>query len=149
MSDAQDSLNGLIIPLDEQSLLLPNVAVAELVGYRLSQAAAQGPHWFLGWISWRDQRVPVIDPGLLLGQSATDSQAPRMVILNAVGGKPGVSFLAMRVAGIPRSKKIIRGELETVGAASEFVSQQVRLADEEQVLLIPDLEAIERALEQV
>ena len=149
MSDAQDSLNGLIIPLGEQSLLLPNVAVAELVGYRLSEAAAPGPQWFLGWTSWRDQRVPVIDPGLLLGQSATDNQAPRMVILNALGAKPGVSFLAMRVAGIPRSKKIIRGELETVGAASEFVSQQVRLADEEQILLIPDLEAIERALEQV
>lgn len=149
MSDAQDSLNGLIIPLGEQSLLLPNVAVAELVGYRLSEAAVPGSQWFLGWTSWRDQRVPVIDPGLLLGQSATDSQAPRMVILNAVGGKPGVSFLAMRVAGIPRSKKIIRGELETVGAASEFVGQQVRLADEAQILLIPDLEAIERALEQV
>lgn len=149
MSDAQDSLNGLIIPLVEQPLLLPNVAVAELVGYRLSQAAAQGPQWFLGWATWRDQRVPVIDPGLLFGQAATDVQAPRMVILNAVGGHAGVSFLAMRVAGIPRSKRIIRGELETVGAASEFISQQVRLADEEQVMLIPDLAAIEGALDQV
>src|SRR5690554_6577680 len=98
MSDAQDSLNGLIIPLVEQPLLLPNVAVAELVGYRLSQAAAQGPQWFLGWAGWRDQRVPVIDPRLLFGQSATDVQAPRMVILNAVGGHSRVSFLAMRVA---------------------------------------------------
>ena len=149
MSDAQDSLNGLIIPLGEQPLLLPNVAVAELVGYRLSQAAAQGPQWFLGWTGWRDQRVPVIDPGLLLGQSATDSQIPRMVILNALGGKPGVNFVAMRVTGIPRSKRIIRGELETVGTASEFVSQQVRLAGEEQVLLIPDLAAIEGVLDRV
>ena len=149
MSDAQDSLNGLIIPLVDQPLLLPNVAVAELVGFRLGQAATQGPHWFLGWTTWRDQRVPVIDPGLLLGQSATDVQSPRMVIVNAVGERPGVGFLGMRVAGIPRSKKIVRGELEAVGAASDFVSRQVRLADEEQICMIPDLAAIERALEQV
>lgn len=149
MSDAQDSLNGLIIPLVDQLLLLPNVAVAELVGFRLGQTATQGPQWFLGWTTWRDQRVPVIDPGLLLGQSATDVPSPRMVIVNAVGGRPGVSFLGMRVAGIPRSKKIIRGELESVGAASGFVSRQVRLADEEEVFMIPDLQAIEQALEQL
>src|SRR5690554_2784571 len=66
MSDALDSLNGLIIPLAEQPLLLPNVAVAELVGYRLGQAASQGPAWFPGWANWRDQRVPLVDPGVLL-----------------------------------------------------------------------------------
>ena len=58
MSDALDSLTGLIIPLAGAPLLLPNVAVAELVGYRLSQASAQGPEWFLGWTNWRDQRIP-------------------------------------------------------------------------------------------
>ncbi|MFA5679021.1 MAG: chemotaxis protein CheW [Pseudomonas sp.] len=148
MADALDSLNGLIIPLAEQPLLLPNVAVAELVGYRLGQAATQGPSWFPGWAMWRDQRVPLIDPGLLLGQPAADALAPRMLILNAVGGRPGVNFIAMRVPGIPRSKRVVRGEMEVVGEPSEYISQVVRLADEDQTLLIPDLEAIERALEQ-
>ena len=149
MSDALDSLTGLIIPLAGQPLLLPNVAVAELVGYRLGQPAEQGPVWFLGWASWRDQRVPVIDPGLMLGQPANDGEAPRMLILNTVGGRPGVSFLGLRVAGIPRTTRVVRGELQAAGAGAEFVSRAVRLAGEEELLLIPDLEAMEQALEQI
>ncbi len=149
MSDALDSLTGLIIPLAGQPLLLPNVAVAELVGYRLSQASAHGPEWFLGWASWRDQRVPVIDPGLMLGQPASEGQASRMLILNAVGGRPGVSFLGLRVSGIPRTTRVVRGELQAAGEGAEFVSRQVRLAGEEELLLIPDLEAMEQALGQL
>ena len=149
MSDALDSLTGLIIPLAGQPLLLPNVAVAELVGYRLGQASAQGPEWFLGWANWRDQRVPVIDPGLMLGQPANDGEAPRMLILNTVGGRPGVSFLGLRVAGIPRTTRVVRGELQAAGAGGEFVSRAVRLAGEDALLLIPDLEAMEQALEQI
>jgi len=61
MSEALESINGLIVPLLNDPLLLPNVAVAELVGYRLSQAANQGPEWFLGWTQWRDQPVPMVD----------------------------------------------------------------------------------------
>ncbi|EZQ17906.1 chemotaxis protein CheW [Halopseudomonas bauzanensis] len=149
MTDALESLNGLIVPLAGQPLLLPNVAVAELVGYRLSQPANDGPAWFLGWILWRDQRVPLIDPEVLLGQPAAEPpQAPRSLVLNAVGGRAGSSFIAMRVRGIPRSKKIIRGEIDAAGSASEFVSQPVRLADEAETLLIPDLAAIEQALAQ-
>ncbi|MCO5786780.1 chemotaxis protein [Pseudomonas sp. G11-1] len=149
MTDALESLNGLIVPLAGQPLLLPNVAVAELVGYRLSQPANDGPAWFLGWILWRDQRVPLIDPEVLLGQPAAEPpQAPRSLVLNAVGGRAGSSFIAMRVRGIPRSKKIIRGEIDAAGSADKFVSQPVRLADETETLLIPDLAAIEQALAQ-
>ncbi|MEJ6655540.1 MAG: chemotaxis protein CheW [Pseudomonas sp.] len=148
MSDALESLNGLVVPLAEQSLLLPNVAVAELVGYRLSQAAEQGPAWFLGWTLWRDQRVPVIDPDVLMGHAEEPPQAPRALILNAVGESSGLSFIALRVHGIPRSKKVLRGEIDAAGLAREFISQPVRLADEADTLLIPDLAAIERALEQ-
>lgn len=149
MSDALESLNGLIIPLAGQPLLLPNVAVAELAGYRLSQAASGGPAWFLGWTQWRDQKVPLIDPEVLLGQpQASEPQTPRALILNAVGARQGVSFIGMRVAGIPRSKKVLRGEIETVDAPGGFISQTVSLAGEQQPLLIPDLQAIEQALEQ-
>lgn len=149
MTDALESLNGLIVPLAGQPLLLPNVAVAELVGYRLSQPANDGPAWFLGWILWRDQRVPLIDPEVLLGQPAAEPpQAPRSLVLNAVGGRAGSRFIAMRVRGIPRSKKVIRGEIDAAGSASEFISQPVRLADEAETLLIPDLAAIEQALAQ-
>lgn len=148
MADALDSLNGLIVPLGAQPLLLPNVAVAELVGYRLSQPAAKGPDWFLGWTTWRDQKVPLIDPERLLGQPSGQAgdAAPRTLVLNALGGRKGLNFIGLRIWGIPRSRKVLRGEIEPVGEGSEYVSQPVRLADEATVMLIPDLLSIEQAL---
>lgn len=149
MSDALESLNGLVVPLTEQPLLLPNVAVAELVGYRLAQAVLEGPEWFLGWTHWRGQQVPIIDPNRLLGHASTAEPAtPQTLILNAVSQRSGLGFIALRINGIPRSKRVLRGEISAAGPASEFISQPVQLADEEQMMLIPDLQAIEQALEQ-
>ncbi len=149
MSDALESLNALVVPLAGELLLLPNVAVAELVGFRLTQAAMEGPQWFLGWTSWRGKQVPMVDLGLLLGQSlAASATAPRTLILNAVGQRPELEFIALRIDGIPRSKRVLRGEIIAAGEASQFIKQPVQLADEQQTLLIPDLAAIEDALEQ-
>ncbi len=148
MADALDSLNGLIVPMAEQPLLLPNVAVAELVGFRLNQPATEGPDWFLGWTSWRDQKVPLLDPERLLGQNRASmpSSPARTLILNALGGRPGLPFIGLRVWGIPRSRKVLRGEIEQAGPSARYVSQAVKLAGNDEVLLIPDLEAFEGAL---
>lgn len=148
MADALESLNGLIVPLGGQPLLLPNIAVAELVGYRLSRPAEQGPDWFLGWTTWRDQKVPLLDPERLLSQPSSQSSElqPRTLILNALGGRNGLNFIGLRIWGIPRSRKVLRGEIEPAGEASTFVTQPVRLAEEPTVMLIPDLLAIEQAL---
>ncbi len=43
-----DSLTGLLLPLSDRTLLLPNVAVAELIAYRNPQVAAGLPQWYLG-----------------------------------------------------------------------------------------------------
>lgn len=149
MADALESLNGLVIPLTERGLLLPNVAVAELVGFRITRDRPGAPDWFLGWTRWREQQVPLVDPYRLLGQAADDSgRPPRTLIMNAIGGREGVHFIGMRVWSIPRSRKVLRGDLSAVGEPAPYISQTVQLADEPEVLMIPDLQAIESALEQ-
>ena len=112
MSDALESLNGLIVPLTDQGLLLPNVAVAELVSFRITRDKPGAPNWFLGWTRWRDQQVPVVDPYVLLNE------------------------------------QVLRGEITEAGEPRAYISQSVQLADEPELLMIPDLEAIELALEE-
>lgn len=55
-----DSLTGLLLPLSDRTLLLPNVAVAELIAYRNPQVAAGLPQWYLGQVAWRDLRLPLL-----------------------------------------------------------------------------------------
>ncbi|MFO6088852.1 chemotaxis protein CheW, partial [Pseudomonas aeruginosa] len=103
-----DSLTGLLLPLSDRTLLLPNVAVAELIAYRNPQVAAGVPQWYLGQVAWRDLRLPLLsfeaassgEQQPVLGSSA------RVVVINALGGRPHVKFLALLVQGIPRSVRL-------------------------------------------
>ena len=152
MSEVLESLNGLIIPLAGKPLLVPNVSVAELVAYRLSQSASSGPEWFLGWTLWRDQQIPMIDLDVMLAEGAepgADAQ-PRTLILNALEGVPNLSFMGVRVWGIPRARRLTRDEVEQVGDGDggSYILQRVQVADEAGELLIPDLPAMEQALQQ-
>lgn len=148
MTDALESLNGLIVPLAEHALLLPNVAVAELVGFRLNREPGNAPPWFLGWTLWRDQQVPVVDPYVLLGEQPDETgRQPRTLILNAIGERPNVHFIAMRVWSIPRSRKITRGEISAGEGSVPCVLQTVKLGEEQQALCIPDLLGIEQTLD--
>ena len=105
-----DSLTGLLLPLSDRTLLLPNVAVAELIAYRNPQVAAGLPQWYLGQVAWRDLRLPLLsfeaassgEQQPVLGSSA------RVVVINALGGRPHVKFLALLVQGIPRWTPISR-----------------------------------------
>ena len=84
--NSANSLTGLLVPLSDRTLLVPNVAVAELIPYRAPQVSAGMPAWFLGQVAWRDLRLP-----LLSFEAASDGQpqvgaGARVVVLNALGG---------------------------------------------------------------
>lgn len=139
-----NSLTSLLLPLVDRTLLLPNVAVAELIPYRAPQLGAGMPSWFLGQIAWRDLRLP-----LLSFEAASDGQAQvgagaRVAVINALGGRPAVKFIALLVQGIPRSVKV----------GPELARADVHLAPLELgavslgdvVLKIPDLIGLEQKL---
>ncbi|MBO3277801.1 chemotaxis protein CheW [Pseudomonas schmalbachii] len=143
-SDAPASLTGLLVPLADRTLLLPNVAVAELITYRAPQAVDGLPDWYLGQIAWRDLRLPLLSFEAASGGQAQVGQGARVVVLNALGGRPRVKFLALLVQGIPRSVKLGPDLARADVPLAPLEMDAVKLADE--VARIPDLEALEQKL---
>jgi chemosensory pili system protein ChpC len=138
------SLTGLLMPLSDRTLLLPNVAVAELIPYRAPQVTEGMPDWFLGQIAWRDLRLP-----LLSFEAASDGQAvvnsgSRVAVINALGGRPMVKFIAVLVQGIPRSIKLEANLARADAVLSPLELDAVQLG--EAVLKIPDLIGLEQKL---
>ena len=138
------SLTGLLMPLSDRTLLLPNVAVAELIPYRAPQVSDGMPDWFLGQIAWRDLRLP-----LLSFEAASDGQAvvnsgSRVAVINALGGRPMVKFLAVLVQGIPRSIKVEANLVRAEAVLAPLELDAVQLGDA--VLKIPDLIGLEQKL---
>lgn len=142
--NSANNITGLLMPLTDRTLLLPNVAIAELIPYRAPQVSAGMPNWFLGQIAWRDLRLPLLSFEAASDGQPTVSSGARVAVINALGGRPSVKFIAVLVQGIPRSLKV----------GAELVRADVELAPLEldavqfgdAVLRIPDLIGLEQKL---
>lgn len=136
------SLIGLLLPLSDRTLVLPNIAVAELIDYQPGLPVADTPDGFLGQIAWRDRRVPLISFEAACGSPIVIGERARIVVLNALGGRSDLDFIALLVQGIPRSCKL-DSQLNFVDVplcALELAAVQVA----EQVARVPDLLGVER-----
>ena len=101
----RDRLVGLLLPLADRQLLLPNVAIAELVAYRQPLPVEGLPAWHLGQIGWRDQSLPLLDFEAACGAPVVHGEGARIVILNAIGDSER-RFIALLIQGIPRSCRL-------------------------------------------
>ncbi|TWC37791.1 chemosensory pili system protein ChpC [Pseudomonas sp. SJZ079] len=138
------SLTGLLVPLADRTLLLPNVAVAELIPYRTPQVTEGMPDWFLGQVAWRDLRLPLLSFEAASGAQAQVGSGARVAVINAIGGRPKVKFIALLVQGIPRSLKV---GAELVRADAPLAPLELdAVSIGEDVLKIPDLIGLEQML---
>lgn len=142
--NSTNSLTGLLMPLSDRTLLLPNVAVAELIPYRAPQVSEGMPNWFLGQIAWRDLRLPLLSFEAASDGQATVSSGSRVAVINALGGRPAVKFIAVLVQGIPRSIKVGAELVRADVALSPLELDAVQFG--EAVLKIPDLVGLEQKL---
>lgn len=69
-------LTGLLLPLADRTLILPNVAVAELIDYQRGEPASDAPPWYLRSVAWRDRQLPLISFEAACGQPSPSANAP-------------------------------------------------------------------------
>lgn len=137
-------LTGLMLPLSDRQLLLPNVAVAELIDFQRGEPASDAPSWYLRQVTWRDRQLPLISFEAVCGGASVVGERARIVVLNALGGRPSLKFIALVIQGIPRSYKL-DNQLSYVDVplcALELAAVQVG----EHVAKVPDLLGLEALL---
>lgn len=143
-ANSTSNLTALLVPLADRTLMLPNVALAELIPYRAPQVTPGLPAWFLGQVPWRDLQLP-----LLSFEAASNGQPQigpgvRVAVLNALGGRDQVKFIALLVQGIPRSLKVDGHLARANEPLAPLELDAVQLG--EAVVKIPDLIGLEQKL---
>jgi chemosensory pili system protein ChpC len=137
-------LTGLILPLSDRNLLLPNVAVAELIDYQDCSAESGAPEWYLGPISWRQRTLPLLSFEAACGGRTRVGGRARIVVLNALGGRDDLKFIALLTQGIPRSCKV-DNQLSYVDVPlNDLELAAVQIGDT--IAKIPDLVGLEQWL---
>ncbi|MEE3506985.1 MULTISPECIES: chemotaxis protein CheW [unclassified Pseudomonas] len=138
------TLTGLLLPLGDRNLLVPNVAVAELIDYQDSNAEPDAPIWYLGPIYWRNRTLSLLSFEATCGSRTRVGGRARIVVLNALGGRADLEFIALLTQGIPRSCKL-DSQLSYVDVPlAELELAAVQVGDT--VAKIPDLVGLEELL---
>lgn len=145
----REQLNGLLFSLSDRTLLVPNTAVAELIGWQplvVPGTAAQAANGLAGLISWRGTEIPLVVLEVMDGgEEPEHGSSTRMAIMNSLGAMQGRGFYALLVQGIPRSV-ILDAYLQRDSAATLLPTEADAVHLDSRSVRIPDLEAIEENL---
>ncbi len=135
----------ILAPLAGDSLLLPNVAVAEVLRGQRIRATDGLPPWCVGRMMWRGVILPLIS---FEGASSGDGSGPPMssgdgvLVMNRTRNIKEFGFYGILTRGTPRLLRLAEDDLDTVGAAEQEAPR--RAAELGRVLLGEDMAIIPR-----
>ncbi|RYY02740.1 MAG: chemotaxis protein CheW [Gammaproteobacteria bacterium] len=136
---------SLLIPLQGQSILLPNVTVAEIIPSSPVQAIENSPLWYLGNFQWRELTVPLLSLEALNGEAVPviHSRA-RFAVLNTTGLNSDLPFMALLTQGLPRLARVSEDEISEREDAENRRYDLMHVSWAGEYTLIPDITAIEQ-----
>jgi chemosensory pili system protein ChpC len=146
---APDQLYAVLIALQGDTLLLPNLAIAEVVSAEGLRRPVGSAPWYAGTLAWQGSELPVARFELLNnGAAAPDHRRTRVVIVNALTARLQVSRYGLIAEGHPHLVTLNRAALRPAELrpqdSAELVLARVRVANQEAA--IPNLEKIEQEL---
>lgn len=143
----QAMVASLLVPIQNKSLLVPNVVIAEVVGLQSLQSVEGKPPWMQGYIAWRGEYVPVISFEVANSQvHGRNSDNARIAVCNAVSGQSTYKFFAMIVQGIPRMVKLTEAEVREDKQALVGEAEEMAVITQLGKAIIPNLSHLESLL---
>lgn len=150
MRQADEELYSLLVPLNQNRLIVPRSCVVEVIRYSAPAPIPDSAPWLLGNVSWSGKPVPVVSFEHLAGLTpAVPGGRTRIAILNSITGRLESGHFGLLTEGFPQLVRVNRNVIEP-DARTEWpeggpVLCQIRMINE--YPLIPDLEAVEDMIE--
>lgn len=141
------TVSSLLVPVQNKSLLVPNVVIAEVVPLSQMETEEGTPPWHLGYVHWRGEQVPVLSFEIANSQvHARNSDNARLAVMNATTGQSRFPFFAIMVQGIPRMIKLTDTEVREDKQVSKGEAEQMPVITQLGKAVIPNLQYIEGLL---
>lgn len=144
--DAVTEVRSVLIPLAENRLLLPNVVVAEVMDYQKPEARDNTPEWFIGDLSWRGTRVPVVSiEALMNGSVVTPGRRGRTIVTNTLNGEKSLPYIAIFSHAMPSLVRVTADNIQPYTLEVDLgvlIKQAVRINGSP--ALVPNLDELER-----
>lgn len=143
MNDKSTSVRCMLLQLTSLNLLIPNSAVAEIIGYSTPRPLENSSDWFAGVVLWRGVYVPVVTVEQMC-HVATAAVGPRarIAIIYNPEKDPELPYLGIHMQDIPRAYLAEADSMVSGGddGLSEYLV--TRVDDEQLNRVIPDIDKI-------
>lgn len=140
-----ESVHSLLLPIYKEILLLPNAAVAEIVPYSEPDKINDAPEWFLGTLTWRDRRIPLISFELASdGEACEVHKSCRIAVLNTLNGSADLPYIAVLSQGLPSLQLVRPNNIQfTDSPIDQRQSVKAFVNMNGVAAIIPDIDALE------
>lgn len=141
-----EQLATLLFYIENAQLMLPDIAVAEIIEYRELESIGDAPTWLKGSMAWRGLTVPVIALETLNHEAPLSLQSSsKIIVLNSASDVPFRywGFIAKEAPKLQRiaSDSIVNDPNEPLGEAQLMAAELYG-----EPIMIADLEKIEQLL---
>jgi chemosensory pili system protein ChpC len=143
MNDNLTSVRCMLLPLTSLNLLIPNSAVAEIIGYSTPRQLSDTSDWFAGVVLWRGVYIPVVAVEQMCNLDiARIGPRGRIAIIYNPEKDPELPYLGIHMQDIPRAYLAETDSIESGGdeGLSEYLL--TRVDDEQLARVIPDIDKI-------
>ena len=145
-------VRGVLLPLHAGQLLIPNMLMPEVIGYREPDEIPKGaPDWLYGIVVWRYFSVPLVSFDALLGAPEQDiGHRARIALIKTVSDAGSRPYTAFLIQSIPRLVTVTEDSMAVIqsdGETNPLLAHHVRINDQD--AWIPDLDALERSLIEI
>ena len=142
-------IRTILAPLTDGYVMLPNIAIGEILTYTSPEPFKQGPPWLLGEIAWHGWQVPVINYERLLEPASVTklTSKTRILIIKTLGESTQVNYIGLVIQGLPRLRKASAKSLveEQVDGLPDTVFSKVKIDDLQAI--IPEIGDLTRTVE--
>ena len=147
MAIASEDIYSLLIPLENERLVVPRSCVAEVIRYS-EPSGNDADSWLCGSVAWNNLDIPVVSFERMCDMSPpTPAGRTRIVVFHPVSGHDNIPY-GLLAEGFPQmvrvSSEVLKVDQGYKPPPESPIICRVHLLQEQ--ALIPDLELIEQRL---
>jgi chemosensory pili system protein ChpC len=113
MSEVVDQVKCVALTVNEDRLVMPNAAIAEIVPIRNIINVANKPGWMLGYLDWRGNSVPLVSFEALGGvrMPSLASGDVKAAVVYSISEDKDFPFMSFLVQGAPQVINLVPTDL--------------------------------------
>lgn len=140
---SETEIRSVLVPITEAELLLPNAAVAEIVGYTTPDPIDQAPEWLLGNILWHGWQVPVVAFGVLTEQHEHEPfEGAKICVTKSLIDNERMPYIGILSQGFPRLVTVTESALTEVPDSSTHIATAGKAIIGDREAWVPDMDRI-------